>query len=86
MGVYFQLLKGQKTNSRFKVRGPDSQHCGVLRKVTRQEEIPGHLPHLTLPQIFDALSSCSDHQTEIDAFIERNWDSDELVASFVHGR
>lgn len=36
------------------------------------EEITVHLPHLTLAQIFDALSYYSDHQPEIDAYIERN--------------
>lgn len=36
------------------------------------EEIPGRLPHLSLAQVFDALSYCSDHQEEINAHIERN--------------
>jgi len=36
------------------------------------EEIVIHLPHLTLAQVFDALSYYSDHQEEIDAFIEEN--------------
>jgi len=36
------------------------------------EEIVVHLPHLTLAQVFDALSYYSDRQEEIDAFIEEN--------------
>lgn len=36
------------------------------------EEIPVHLPHLKLAQIFDALSYYSDHQDEIHAHIQRN--------------
>lgn len=36
------------------------------------EEVPDHLPHLTLAQVFDALSFFSDHQAEIQASIERN--------------
>jgi uncharacterized protein (DUF433 family) len=36
------------------------------------EDIPTHLPHLTLAQVFDALSYFSDHQAEITAAIERN--------------
>ncbi len=36
------------------------------------EVIPQSLPHLTLAQVFDALSYYSDHQDEINAFIERN--------------
>lgn len=36
------------------------------------EEVPRHLPHLTLAQVFGALSYYSDHQDEINAHIERN--------------
>jgi uncharacterized protein (DUF433 family) len=36
------------------------------------EEIPKHLPHLSLAQVFDALSYYSDHQAEINNYIERN--------------
>ena len=36
------------------------------------EVIPTHLPHLTLAQVFDALSYYSDHQAEINTYIERN--------------
>ncbi len=36
------------------------------------EEITTHLPHLTLAQIFDALSYYQDHREEIDADIVRN--------------
>ena len=33
------------------------------------EEIPQGLPHLSLAQVFDALSYYSDHQDEINAYI-----------------
>jgi len=36
------------------------------------EEIVIHLPHLTLAQVFDALSYYSDHQGDIEAYIEKN--------------
>ena len=36
------------------------------------EEIPTHLPHLTLAQVFDALSYFADHTEEIMQYIERN--------------
>lgn len=36
------------------------------------EEIATHFPHLTLAQIFDALSYYQDHREEIDADIARN--------------
>jgi uncharacterized protein (DUF433 family) len=47
------------------------------------EEIPRHLPHLTLAQVFDALSYYSDHQAEINAHIERNRIPDELIDPLV---
>jgi uncharacterized protein (DUF433 family) len=47
------------------------------------EEIPKHLPHLTLAQVFDALSYYSDHQDEINAHIERNRIPDDLISPLV---
>jgi len=43
------------------------------------EEIPNCLPHLTLAQVFDALSYYSDHQDEINAQIERNRIPDDRI-------
>ena len=43
------------------------------------EAIPQSLPHLTLAQVFDALSYYSDHQDEINGFIERNRIPDERL-------
>jgi len=36
------------------------------------EEIPVHLPHLNMGQVFDALSYFDDHSAEILEHIERN--------------
>ena len=47
------------------------------------EEMPQRLPHLTLAQVFDALSYYSDHQTEIHAHIERNRIPDSLIDPLV---
>ena len=47
------------------------------------EEIPQHLPHLTLAQVFDALSYYSDHQVEINSYIERNRIPEELIDPLV---
>ena len=44
----------------------------LWRQGIAPEEIPGQLPHVTLAQVFDALSYYSDHQDEINAHIERN--------------
>lgn len=43
------------------------------------EEIVVHLPHVTLAQVFDALSYYSDHQDETDTFIEENKIPQNLV-------
>ena len=47
------------------------------------ESIPSRLPHLTLAQVFDALSYYSDHQGEINASIERNRIPDDLIDPLV---
>lgn len=43
------------------------------------EEIVLRLPHLTLAQVFDALSYYSDHQIEIDKYIEKNKIPENLI-------
>ena len=58
----------------------------LYRLGIRPEEVAGHLPHLTLAQVFDALSYYSDHQAEINAYIERNRIPDELTDPLVRGR
>jgi len=47
------------------------------------EEIPKGLPHLTLSQVFGALTYYSDHQDEINQYIERNRIPDELIDPLV---
>ncbi len=47
------------------------------------EEISHHLPHLTLSQVFDALSYYSDHQEEINNYIEKNRVPDDLIDPLV---
>ncbi len=42
------------------------------------EEILLHIPHLTMAQIFDALSYYSDHKEEIDHYIQLNAIPEEL--------
>jgi uncharacterized protein (DUF433 family) len=65
------IIKGTRTPVRAIVE--------LWRQAIPPEEIPSHLPHLTLAQVFDALSYYSDHQAEINAFIERNRVPEELV-------
>lgn len=57
----------------------------LWRQGVHPETIPGRLPHLSLEQVFDALSYYSDRQSEIHAYIERNRIPDELVDPLVQG-
>ena len=47
------------------------------------EEIPQRLPHLTLAQVFSALSYYSDHQDEINVYLQRNRVPEELLDPLV---
>lgn len=51
----------------------------LWRQGIAPEEIAQRLPHLTLAQVFDALSYFSDHQDEIQGYIERNRVPHELI-------
>lgn len=44
----------------------------IWRQGVAVEEIPHRLPHLSLAQVFDALSYYSDHQQDINDLIGRN--------------
>jgi uncharacterized protein (DUF433 family) len=72
-----EILSGEPiiTGTRTSVRAI----VGLWRLCIMPEEILNHLPHLTLAQVFDALSFYLDHQTEINEYIERNQVPDELV-------
>lgn len=65
------VIKGTRTPVRAIV---ETWRMGVAA-----EEITHHLPHLTPAQVFDALSYYSDHQEEINRYIERNRIPDELI-------
>lgn len=43
------------------------------------EEIPTHLSHLTLAQVFDALSYYADHQAEVQEYSDRNHVPDDIA-------
>ncbi|PSB06397.1 DUF433 domain-containing protein [Pleurocapsa sp. CCALA 161] len=52
---------------------------GLWQMGIMPEEILNHLPHLTLAQVFDALSFYLDNQIKIDNYIESNQVPNELV-------
>lgn len=58
------IIKGTRTPVRAIVE--------LYRLGISPEEIPTHLPHLNLAQVFDALSYYSDHSDEINGYIIRN--------------
>ena len=55
----------------------------MWRAGTPPEAIPDGLPHLTLAQVFDALSYYSDNQQEINGYIERNRVPEHLIHPLV---
>ena len=69
------IIKGTRTPVRAIVE--------LWRQGLSPEEIPNHLPHLTLAEVFDALSFYSDHQAEINAHIERNRIPEDLIDPLV---
>ena len=69
------IIKGTRTPVRACVE--------LWRLGVAPEEIPNRLPHLTLVQVFDALSYYSDHQDEINAHIECNRIPEELIDPLV---
>jgi uncharacterized protein (DUF433 family) len=69
------IIKGTRTPVRAIVE--------LWRQGLLPEEIPTRLPYLTLAQVFDALSYYSDHQSEINGYIEKNRIPDELIDPLV---
>lgn len=69
------IVKGTRTPVRAIVE--------IWRMGTPAEEIPNRFPHLTLAQVFSALSYYSDHQDEINEYIRRNRIPEELIDPLV---
>ena len=69
------IIKGTRTPIRAIVE--------IYRLGTSPEEIPSRLPHLTLAQVFDALSYYNDHPDEINTYIERNRIPDDRIDPLV---
>ena len=65
------VLRGTKTPVRAIVE--------LWRAGIRPEEIPVHMPHLTLAQIFGALAYYSDNQAEINQYILANHVPEHLI-------
>jgi uncharacterized protein (DUF433 family) len=78
-----QILGGEPI-----IEGTRTPVCAIVelwRQGIAPETIPAHLPHLTLAQVFDALSYYSDHQDAINQYIEHNQVPDNFTDPLVHG-
>jgi uncharacterized protein (DUF433 family) len=69
------IIKGTRTPVRAIVE--------IWRQGVPPEAIPNHLPHVTLAQVFDALSYYSDNQDEINQHIARNRIPNDLIDPLV---
>ncbi|GAC1520550.1 MAG: hypothetical protein NVS2B7_40980 [Herpetosiphon sp.] len=76
-----QILGGEPIISG--TRTPVRAIVELWRLGVAPEEVPRRLPHLSLAQVFDALSYYSDHQPEIHGHIERNRIPNELIDPLV---
>jgi len=69
------IIKGTRTPIRAIVE--------IYRLGISPEEIPSRLPHLTLAQVFDALSYYNDHPDKINDYIEQNRIPDDRIDPLV---
>lgn len=76
-----QILSGEPIVE--KTRTPVRAVAELWRLGLQPDEIARRLPHLTLAQVFDALSYYSDHRDEINGYIERNRIADEEIDPLV---
>lgn len=79
-----QILSGEPIIK--ETRTPVRAIVELWRQGITPEEIPKHLPHLTLAQVFDALSYYSDHTEEINSHIDRNRITEDLIDPLVKGQ
>ena len=76
-----RILGGEPIIDR--TRTPVRAIVEIWRLGVPPEEIPGRLPHLSMAQVFAALSYYCDHQGEINTYIERNRIPDDSVDPLV---
>jgi len=79
-----QLLAGEPV-----IRGSKTPVRAIVelwRMGIAPEEIPLHLPHLTVAQVFDALSYYAEHQEEINQYIEINRIPEDRIHPAVRGK
>ena len=79
---YIEKRRGYR-GGRAIVAGTNFPVSSIVNYVVKQgmlpEEVVRMFSHLTLAQVYDALSYYYDHQPEIDAVIEKNQSEDALA-------
>ncbi len=66
------------------IKTPVRAIAEMWRMGMQPDEIPMHLPHITLAQVFDALRYYVENQEEINRFIQINRVPEGLVHPTVH--
>jgi len=86
---YYVVTDGDILGGEPIVRGTRTPVRAVVelwRKGLSAEEIPNRLTHLTVAQVFDALSYYNDHLSEINEYIQRNSIPDDLIDPLLKSR
>ncbi len=78
-----QILNGEPIIEA--TRTPVRAVIELWRQGVAPEDIPNRLPHLSLAQVFDSLSYFSDHQQEVNGYIERNRVPEDRLDPSVRG-
>lgn len=83
--AYRYITRKEKTGEPI-IKGTNTSVRTIVEKwrigYTPEDLVRG-LPHLTLAQVFEAMSYYYDNQAEVDGFIERNRIPDELIHPLV---
>ncbi len=86
--AYRYITKKEKTGEPI-IKGTNTSVRTIVEKwrigYTPEDLVRG-LPHLTLAQVFEAMSYYYDNQAEVDDFIERNRIPDELIHPLVRNK
>jgi uncharacterized protein (DUF433 family) len=80
--VAYRYITRKETSGEPIIKGTNTSVRSIVEKWRigyTPEDIVRGLPHLTLAQVFEAMSFYYDHQAEVDEFIERNRIPEELL-------
>jgi uncharacterized protein (DUF433 family) len=87
--VEYRYITKKEKSGELIIKGTNTSVRAIVEKWRigyTPEDIVRGLPHLTLAQIFEAMSYYYDNQAEVDDFIERNRIPDELIHPLVRNK